>query len=165
MDKISVHKATPDDLPALRKIINDAVDFKLSKNDEAWGTEPWTEDEVLEAIGFGNTNIVSVNGKNIGCVDLIWEDVYNWGEPLGTDDQAIYLHRFALLKEFRSKGFGEKIIVWVSELAKSKGRKFIRLECRASNKSLCAYYEKAGFTRSTPENPKTTDAAYYQKSI
>lgn len=165
MPTVTVRKATQADLKIMKAILNDAVIYKLSKNDEAWGSEAWTDAEVAEAISFGNTHLVLLDNVIVGCVDLIWQDSYNWGETLGTDGLAGYLHRLAVLGDYKGKDLGSEIINWVAAQAKQKGRQYVRLDCRANNKSLCAYYEKQGFTLVKPNNPKSQTAAYYQKSI
>lgn len=164
MANISAHPATQDDLRSLKSILRDAVEYKNTKNDDAWGTEPWTDEEVAEAIGFGNTHIVTYENKVIGCFDLGWEDAYNWGEELGSDGQAVYLHRFALIKEYRGKDFGDKIIRHLTQLAKDKSRISIRLDCRSDNKSLCNYYEAKGFIRVKTGVP-SNKTAYYEKAV
>ena len=162
---IKVREATQADLHSLKEIINDAVKFKVSKNDAVWGTEPWTTSEVAEALGFGNTNIVSCNDKIIGCVDLIWDDSYNWGDELGSDGLAGYIHRLAIVSQFRGRSLGQEIIKWVEDETRARHRKYVRLDCRKNNHSLCAYYEKCGFRRITVSNPRSQTSAYFQKEV
>lgn len=165
MHKLSVHKATQDDLPSLRRIINEAVEYKLTKNDEAWGTEPWTDDEVLEAIGFDNTSIVTMGNEVLGCFDLIWKDSYNWGESLGLDGQAGFLHRLAVIGSQRGNDYGARIINLVAELIRGNNRNLIRLDCRSKNESLCSYYLSLGFKRVYPSGKNNPEVSFFEKKI
>lgn len=162
MSKIVVRAAAQDDIEALKLILNDASRFKTSKQDDAWGSI-WTDEDVAEALSFGNTNIVTLNGEAIGCVDLIWDDPYNWGEVLGSDGKAGYLHRLAVISEFRGQGLGEKIIDWVAERVRANNRQYIRLDCHADNHGLCSYYEGLGFE--PVDNYMSNNKAFYQKSV
>ncbi len=162
---LNFRKATYEDKESLRQILNDAINFKLSKNDEAWGSDQWTDKEINAVIELGNTYLVSMDNKDIGCVDLIWEDKYNWGDELGTDNSAGYLHRLAILTQYKCQGLDSKVIEWISSQVKANKRQFIRLDCHKSNKPLCHYYERLGFELVNTKNPKNTHAAYYQKAI
>ena len=107
---ISIRQTENTDLSALRTILNDIIKYKLSKDDEAWGSENWTEAEVAAVLKLGNTKLVYVDNEVAGCVDLIWEDTYNWGDKLGADGLAAYIHRLAVLEEFKGTGMRAEIV-------------------------------------------------------
>jgi ribosomal protein S18 acetylase RimI-like enzyme len=163
--QITVRGATLVDLPTLKTILNDAVRYKVSKGDEAWGIESWTDKEVAQVIKLENTKLVSMADTIVGCVDLIWEDTYNWGTKLGSDSLAGYIHRLAILSEFKSKDLGAQIINWVSTQVASNGRRYIRLDCQSSNTSLCRYYEDQGFKLVSSKGLRSETTAYYQKPV
>lgn len=162
-----VTKATSGDAIELGIIIlNEALAFKLSQEDEAWGSDPWTPEEVNHSINAGNTYIARVDGKVAGSVILIWNDERSWDER-GTDGQAGYIHRLTTRKEFRGQRVGEKVIAWAEGVVSSTGRTKLRLDCSPHNRKLCRYYEKQGFIavgrRHFPEDDHII--ALYEKSI
>jgi ribosomal protein S18 acetylase RimI-like enzyme len=165
MARLTIRPATLEDIDNLKIILNDAIRYKIAKHDVAWGNRGWSIDEVVEVINFGHTNIVFLDENIVGCVDVIWDDEYNWGQILGLDKKAGYLHRLAVLSDYKGKGLGSEIINWVAECIKGRDRVFIRLDCRKANLSLCSYYEGLGFKRIYPDEKLESASAYYQRLV
>lgn len=137
-------KATLNDLAELIDLRNDALQFKLSRGDEAWETEPFTENEIKPGIERGVTYLFRIDGQAAGSVVLLLEDKHVWGKK-GLDGTAGYVHSLATSSVFRGQGIGTEILQWCSEELRSKGRTTIRLDAPSSNQELRSYYEKEGF--------------------
>lgn len=55
------------------------------------------------------------------------------------------IHNFAVKREFRNMGFGQRIFDKFTLAAKSKGARYIWLEVRESNHGAICFYKKNGF--------------------
>lgn len=85
--------------------------------------------------------IVWVNGNSAATFTLLDADPVLW--PAAADD-ALYLHRFAVRRS--AAGIGRRAIEWMVSEARRRGRAYVRLDCRADNPGIQAYYERCGFT-------------------
>ena len=163
---IKLRPATKADIPVIRDILTDGTHTKQAYDDDAWGTDDWTNDEVVERMAVKTFYLICQSDDIIGTFSLQWEDEGNWG-PMPPD--AGYLHSLAIKDDFHGQNIGVKAIDLAAQEVAKKGRKFLRLDCPAANKSLCAYYENQGFTkvaeRLIPQYGHGYVAALYERII
>ena len=110
----------------------------LDPNDDQ---KNWVED------GFNNHEfflIENTEGSNVGMFRLSNQDLLYWGEM---EDDALYLHSLIIKKEFSGKQLGENMISLIEASLVKQGNQLLRLDCKASNQWLCAYYERLGFVK------------------
>jgi ribosomal protein S18 acetylase RimI-like enzyme len=162
---LEFHKATPEDLPGLQRILEEARAYKLKRNDKTWGTRPFDEKTVKEMVDSGNTYVGYINGDLAASLALIWSDEQIWGSDLGNDNNAGYLHTLATSEAFRGQRVGEEAIQWATEQVKANGKKFLRLDCSPDNHDLCEYYESQGFDRVGLSDTTDYPAALYEKTV
>lgn len=139
-----VRLATPLDIRALVRIRHDAVTYKLSHADRAWGEKGWHEATALANVKMGHTHLVEVDGVAAAMMMLVWEDKKYWGEQ---PPKAGYLHGLAVEHNFRGLGLGAFVIHWAKDQIIRQRRQYLRLDCDAGNLKLCACYESLGFRR------------------
>jgi ribosomal protein S18 acetylase RimI-like enzyme len=161
---ISVEVARPVDAEAVAAILTSSLEHKVAHGDMAWGTEPYTVDELQERIAKGNTYIARVGGVPVGTLLLIWEDELVWGEqpPI-----AAYVHSLAVKDGYRGMDLGKQLIDWADQRAASEGRELLRIDFPPENDGLRAYYEKLGFTwvqdKQVTTPHKTYTATLYER--
>lgn len=80
----------------------------------------------------------------IGTVTLQWSDSEVWGER-GMDGSAGYVHGIAIRRSVGGMSVGDRLLQWVVERIRERGRNVARLDAMASNRALCRYYEERGF--------------------
>lgn len=160
--KLKIVKASQRHAKELLRILEEARIYKLSLGDEAWGTDPYTLEEVNVRINSGNCYVVFVDSVVAGSVMLLWQDERIWGAK-GKDETAGYAHGMITSNAFRGKKLGEKIMQWVGQEVKARGRQFIRLDCNPHNIRLCEYYEQQGFHRVGIYKIKDYQAALYER--
>jgi ribosomal protein S18 acetylase RimI-like enzyme len=123
---------------------SDAVAYKLSHGDLAWGSSGWKAAAALTHIRTGHVRLIEVDGISAAMMMLSWQDETYWGKQ-GPD--AGYLHGLAVRRDFRGLGLGAFALRWANDHVASHGRRYLRLDCDARNTKLCAYYESFGFER------------------
>ncbi len=86
---------------------------------------------------------LEVDGRDPECVHAI---AYDEDKPIGTGRLLPdgHIGRMAVLKEHRSKGVGQKILLKLVEAAREKGWKQVEL---SSQIQAVAFYERFGFQR------------------
>ena len=161
---LDVRTASPNEVPVLVQILNEAQGHKTSQGDDDWGDTPFTTEEVSEMVASGNTYVGTVDDQPAAAVMLTWEDAPIWDER-GTDEKAAYVHRLAVADQFRGQRLGEQIIEWAAEEARQAGRKYLRLDCPGDNEKLQNYYRSLGFQLIDKQIRDSYDAALFEKPL
>ena len=86
------------------------------------------------------------------------------------DGQSAYIHKLAVRREFAGQGYSKKMIEYAVDFCRQNGIRFLRLDCDAKRKKLCALYEQAGFLRTDTRQFLDTKygdllVAYYQMDV
>ena len=77
-------------------------------------------------------------GERLACAILLEED-----ERWPDDPPALYIH--SLAGAVGRPGAGEQMLLRCMELARARGKAYVRLDCPMANVPLNAYYEGLGF--------------------
>lgn len=164
--QLSVQQAQLEDAPALAEILTQAMQHKISHGDNAWGSEPYTAEELIPRIEKGNTYVARLGNDVAGTLLLLWEDEMMWGEQPPT---AAYVHQLAVKDGYRGMDLGKQLIDWASKQAADKGKELLRIDFPPENDGLRAYYEKLGFTfvqnREIHAPHATYTAALYERPV
>jgi ribosomal protein S18 acetylase RimI-like enzyme len=152
-------RSNEDDAQLIASILNEAIQYKLHHQDKAWGSEAFTEQEIRKQQATSSTYIVYLNAEPVATFAMRWQDKRIWGDK--EKGYAGYIHRLAIKDGFHGQHIGQEIMGWAREQTRLKGCKYMRLDCSPTNKKLCAYYEKLGFTQvGTHEFPSYTAGLY-----
>ncbi len=162
--RLSVQRAQIEDAPALAAILTQAMQHKISHGDNAWGSEPYTPEELMSRIEKGNTYVAQLGDDVVGTLLLLWEDEMMWGEQ---PPVAAYVHQLAVKDGYRGMNLGGQLLDWAGQQAANKGRDLLRIDFPPENDGLRAYYEGLGFTfvenREIHAPHATYMAALYEK--
>lgn len=142
---IEIRPATQEDIPAIVKVLSEAAVYKADQGDMLWGSEPFTDEEVIAKLETGGLYAVTEDGEVEGTVTLTSKDTRVW-EQDGDGEDALYIHSLATSDRVRGKNIGGHVIDWVADKAHDEGRKAVRLDCSYTNRRLCDYYQSRGFT-------------------
>ncbi|MBW3538092.1 GNAT family N-acetyltransferase [Candidatus Parcubacteria bacterium] len=97
---------------------------------------------VLEAIRAREMFLVYRDNECIGTVRIQESDEAVWGPD---DRQALYVHSLAVRRSLKGQGLGQAILDEVQKEAARRSKRFLRLDCIATNESLRRFYERCGF--------------------
>lgn len=86
--------------------------------------------------------IKTIDDKTIGMFRLSHKDLIYWGEM---NDKSVYVHSLIIKKAFSGNTLGKKVLKKIAVNAVNEQFQFLRLDCDASNKKLCKYYETMNF--------------------
>lgn len=88
--------------------------------------------------------ILSSDGKIVGMVRILNEDLPYWGKR---QERAKYIHSLVIKAAYNGKGIGAKVIDQIAATAKKENCKYLRLDSDSKNPKLCNYYEQQGFKK------------------
>jgi ribosomal protein S18 acetylase RimI-like enzyme len=164
--RLLIQQAQPEDAEALAGILTSAMRYKIAHGDMAWGSKPYTAEEVDERIEEGNTYVARLGNILVGTLMLLWEDKMMWGEQ---QPIAAYVHQLAVKDGYRGMDLGKQLLDWASLQATNKGRELLRIDLSPENDGLKTYYEGLGFkwveNREIHAPRATYTAALYERPI
>lgn len=163
---LDFRQSTLDDALTLAEILTQAMKYKLSLGDKAWGDEPYTAQEVQDRIKKGHTYTALIGDKIVGTLIFLLDDEMMWGKQ---PPVAAYVHQLAIKDDYHGQGLGGQLLDWAGKKAALEGRKLLRLDFPPHNTGLKKYYEKLGFKfvmyREIHGPHATYTAALYERPI
>lgn len=146
-----VDNATPDDLPFICELFEQAIAFQKSHNYIGWNNYDinYIRKDIDQKLLFK-----IIEEENMVCVfSICFNDHLIWRNMEKGD--AVYLHRIILNREFTGSKAFEKVFSWAVRFAKENGLRYIRMDTWADNSKIIDYYKSYGFR--FIENYKTSD--------
>jgi ribosomal protein S18 acetylase RimI-like enzyme len=143
---LAIRPASQGELSVVMDIYDEAAQWLHSKGIHYWMyPQPlsiWdlVEDDIQEECVF--LCRIQADGRAVGTIRVLWADSAMWPEEAG---DAGYIHGLATRTEARGQGVGAAMLGWAKGHVRAHGKKYIRLDCEASNPVLRQYYEKLGF--------------------
>lgn len=87
--------------------------------------------------------LIYENDNIIGGFVLLEHDDFLWSEE--DNEKALYIHKLVIKSEFAGKGYAEKVIVLIKELARQAKVQYLRLDCYGDRVYLRKLYEQCEF--------------------
>ena len=140
---LTIARATPDDVDAMVALNATAAEWARARGFDP-GEPPLPLEMIMRRrVERGEAYLARLAGTPVGMLSLHWDDPATWGE-LDTGD-ALYVHGLMVSREHAGLGIGVALLDWAGTVAAEAGKTYLRLDCRADNPRLRAYYERAGF--------------------
>lgn len=157
--------AQPSDLETVLAIYDESAQWLAAQGLPAgfFPQPDWIRQGVAADIARGDVYLGrDADGRVRGTLRLLWEDPDAWPDDR---DEAGYVHGLIIRNEARGRGVGAAMLAWAERTTRERGRRFLRLDCDATNSKLCAYYERLGFTSRGTLPQKHHLAARYEKAL
>ncbi|MBV8275605.1 MAG: GNAT family N-acetyltransferase [Verrucomicrobia bacterium] len=140
---IEVKQASLPDLIAVSSILKEAADWLRVTGRSMWRDDELDADRIHQDVASGLFYLGHYDGAPAGTIKFQLEDHRFWPDLPG--DDAAYVHRIAVKREFAGKGVATKMLDWAVNRAAALGRSHLRLDCEADRQALRAIYERFGF--------------------
>ncbi|WP_010529355.1 GNAT family N-acetyltransferase [Lentibacillus jeotgali] len=167
-DDYRVRKTAADDADTVVRTLQDAAGWLNDKGIHQWDFYLTDEavSEVKEAIEAGTTYLVTDRDDHpVATFNLSQSqnelDASLWGDR---GDDALYLHRLAIDKNYRHQQIGRRLLSWIQENSKTESD-VLRLDCVADNPGLNQFYENAGFSFSGFAEAMDIQFSKYEKQL
>ena len=147
-----IRNATPDDLPAVLQLHDEAVAWLNAQGiTEQWGTTPVsTRPHLVEEIsGFLGFGAVAEGDGICGFIAMSGAvpDDFDSCADRAPAAAGNYIHTLVAGRQPVARGAGAHLVHWAAQQARSQGRAYLFLSCWAGNPKLVAYYQRLGFVR------------------
>ncbi len=139
---MKVHNSTAKDIDEIFRLYGIASDFQRSKKTVV----VWPDfDRIMVSYEItDNRQFKLLIDNKIACVWAItFSDEQIWGKR--NADPAIYIHRIATNPDFRGHNFVGSIVAWAKSYAKTRQKRYVRLDTIGDNRGLIKHYTNAGF--------------------
>ena len=136
-------KASTADAPAVFRLILERVRWMNTVGLHQWNDtgylEAYPESYYAKQAERGRLYILKQDGTICGAAVLLTEDS-RWPDR---PEPALYVHN--LVAASGAKGAGSALLQHAENLARAKGKAYLRLDCAVDNADLNRYYESRGF--------------------
>jgi len=156
---VKLRPARPDEIDVVLDVLDEAAAWLQTRGIEQWPAR-FERDWVMPAIERGETWLAEIDGQIVASLVVQWDDALCWA---GYPSDAGYLHRLAVRRH--GDGLGGRLLRWAERRAAAAGKTCLRLDCVASNESLRAYYERAGYEHVGDVTVGPYTQARYEKRV
>lgn len=143
---VELSLATKDDVDTVVAILEDNERWMAARGIDQWPLN-WhrrRRQEISQWANDGCLYLAKQGDAIVGTIATFETDEKYWGSQ---EERALYFHKLAIGRTHSGKDLGQDIIERVRELARSKGKKKIRLSCLRRNAGLNQYYRSLGFVQ------------------
>lgn len=160
---VRITRAQQGDLDSVLEILDEASRWLSSKGLESqWRPNPAFRQTIKDNIVRGEVYVVKGGEGIVGTITLQWSDRKFWGDlPL----EAGYIHKLAIKHAYSGQHLGLRMLQWAETKTRAEGKRYLRLDCLASNKTIREYYEKIGFVHVRDTLEPGWKASLYEKKL
>ncbi len=160
---LRIIRAQQGDLDRVLEILEEASRWLSSKGLETqWRPSPAFRRTIKKSIERGHVYVVKDVEGTVGTMTLQWSDEKFWGD---VPSDAGYIHKIAITRSHAGQCLGLRLLNWAEAKARAEGKRYLRLDCLASNKRIREYYEKAGFVHVRDTEAPGWRASLYEKTL
>jgi GNAT superfamily N-acetyltransferase len=142
--RVTIRQAGPKDTSAIVSLLQEAAAWLTARGSVMWRDDELRERHIDEAVRQGQFFVAILDDAVVGTVKFQLEDERFWPDlPTG---EAAYIHRLAVRRECARGLVAPVLLEWAASEARTRGRRYLRLDCEASRHRLRSVYETAGFT-------------------
>jgi len=160
--KLAIVPANEEDVDTVIRILSDVARWLGSRGlPSRWGSA-LDRDRFLAQIRLKEVHLARIGPDIVGTITLQWADPVFWS---GASNDAGYIHKFAVIRDYAGRRIGEEMLRWAENRAVLSGKKYLRLDCLATNKIIRSYYERAGYVHKGDVSPMGWVASLYEKRL
>lgn len=152
MSTIKVVRAEAKDWPDIHDLLVNVAQWLKDQGSQQWNSLLRGEDshQTKERLAAGQLYVGRNTQNMIVGMFILYSKQSDWDEKLwGKDSQQdyYYLHRLAVHRQYKNKGFGSDLMAAAKELTEKNGKKALRLDCRCQIEALNHFYTVESFKK------------------
>jgi len=140
---LTVRPAGAGDLEPYLAIRDDAARWMAENGIPQWSPGEYAG-PAAAGLAAGDLFVAELAGVTVGGLRLMDADPDVWPEVTG-DPGAGWVHGLVVDRSLSGTGTGGRLLEWAADRVTARGGRRLRLDCRASNDRLRAYYPAHGF--------------------
>ena len=142
-------KATPDDVPKIWSILQQAIVRRKNDGSKQWQdgypNETIIEQDITKGIGY----VLTDNKTILGYAAILFNDEPAYEHLNGTwltNDDFVVVHRVAISDDYLGKGLAQKILLYTEDIARENNIYSIKVDTNFDNIAMLRIFEKLGYT-------------------
>lgn len=140
---ISIRKATEDDIPVIKEIMDDVLNWLASTGRPLWEREDVSWRGLSKYYQIGDFYIASLEEKPMGLMALVDHDPAFW--PDIQKGGSLFIHKLAVKRQGAKQGVSQALIGFAKEEAIRHGIYEVRLDTHRFRPKVRTLYEGEGF--------------------
>ncbi len=141
---LAVRRAAPADVQPYLAVHDGAARWMADRGVEQWAPGEYAG-PAADGLAAGDLFVARLAGVTVGGLRLMDADPDVWPE-VTADPGAGWVHGLVVDRSLTGTGVGARLLDWAAARVTARGGRRLRLDCRASNDRLRAYYPAHGFT-------------------
>ena len=145
MTQLRIVPACPADLEHYIDLLEEIAAWLDSR-----GVNQWPVGFFRNSVNFfstcierGEVQLAFDRNELVGTLRLLEADEIVWP---GASDDALYVHSLGIRRARAGQALGLQLLSWAEQQALTAGKRYLRLDCIATNPVLRRYYEDVGFS-------------------
>ena len=166
MKQLTIRKTEPMEIQTVLSFLKESALWLRDKGVDYW--QDWIDppslftDWIQQGFDQSQFYMVQMDGNDIGCFRLQWQDPMFWGEQ---ENDAGYIHSFTLSRKLAGQGFGIQVLDIIEDHCRHNQKSLFRLDCGYNVEGLRHYYEEYGFKHVGEVTVVGERLALYEKSL
>ena len=160
---IQIRQAEIQDLEGISGVLIEAAEWLRGRGIPLWRTEDFAPERLSADVVGGIFFVAESGGQMVGTMKFQLKDELFW--PDFPADEAAFVHRLAVRRAFAGGSVSGTMLRWAADRARSRGRRFLRLDCDASRARLRTVYEEFGFRHHSDRQVGPFFAARYEQEL
>ncbi|KUF16892.1 protein tyrosine phosphatase [Streptomyces silvensis] len=142
--ELAFRRGVEADIPVLVRLRDEAARWQIAQGIAQWKPGELGEEHFRARLADSELWIATLgpDGPVAGAWELWWDDPAAWGPQ---PPVAGYVHRLMTDRATAPAGTGRRMLAHAERRVRAAGRGLCRLDCRANNPRLRAYYASAGY--------------------
>lgn len=142
---VTIRKAVFADAPEILKLLQSVASWLENEGPgKLWPASDFQLRDIQERISRLEVVVLHFDGQLAASMYIEPSDETFWPEAL--PGEALYLHKIVVDRRRAGQGFSQRLLDWAAEQARTRGCRFLRLDC-APREKLVQVYTRAGFQR------------------
>lgn len=137
--------AEPADAAAIVALRDELARWQISRGIRQWEAGEIRTEMVAGQVRNDEWFVLRGTFGIVATARLLTADPHVWGDELGNDGTAGYLHGLMVARSAAGAGLGTQILEWFADYTRSVDRHLARLDCVADNPRLRQYYTEQGY--------------------
>lgn len=159
--EIDIRPASEKDLHDVAEVLQQAARWLEAKGQPLWTEHEVAADKLMPDVLAGRFVIArDSQGAPVGAFKLHEDEPEMWPDVPAAE--SLFLHKMALVRREAGKGLAQALIAWAIREAKTRGKRYLRLDFLADRPKLRSVYEQCGFRHHSDRQVGAFQIARYE---
>lgn len=149
MEKVTIRKATIDDLGVIQQLASELFEYEHQRWDDTIDPNwPFSEEATASYKKAINEKVTLVAERDGSPAGYLIGKIFPADPKAARQASAAYLENIYISSDYRGSGMGEQLIKEFSDRCKDEGAEKIDVMVNAKNANAIKFYEKMGYATS-----------------